>query len=247
MSQLTEFQQNELQASGQINGAMAEMNPMMGAAGGVDIWGIVSRRKWLLIFGTIFGSALGYIYLLNADPVYESTGRILVETKKPMMPGMMGEYGMVDSRPGESKHSLIITSPQLLVNAYTEGKFDQLPTFKDIPDESDRYRLLSDSLVVEPVDENGDIIDISFRSGNAAETQKVVERVIVAYKEFLDRTYQDNSKDTFNTLLSQRNKLEKEKEKLAADYAAFKDTAPPLILGRKLHGVVVLHRVSPPR
>ena len=226
MSQLTEVQSNDLQAGGAFGGAMSEMNPMM--AGGVDIWGIVSRRKWLLIFGMILGSILGYIYLLNADPVYESTGRILVETKKPMMP-MLGDYGSMDYRPGESKHALIITSPQLLINSYDESKFANLPTFKAIDDTSEHLRSLADNLSVVPADENGDVIDISYRCKDPEDTQKVVEGVILAYKKFLDDTYKNNSKDTINTLLEQRNKLEREKEKLAADYATFKDTAPPLI------------------
>ncbi|MFC1759020.1 polysaccharide biosynthesis tyrosine autokinase [Planctomycetota bacterium] len=230
MSQLTEFQQNELQATGQTNGAMAEMNPMMDG-GGVDIWGIVSRRKWLLIFGMIFGSALGYIYLLRANPVYESTGRILVETKKPMMPGMLNGFDTTDYRGGDSKHALIITSPQLIVDAYTEKKFDQLETFKAIPEESGRFGLLSKNLSVVPVDENGDVLDISFRCGSAADTQKIVEGIIVAYKQFLDKTYKSDSKDSLEMLTEQRIKLEKTGKELATQYAAFKETAPSLILG----------------
>ncbi|MCA9214649.1 MAG: polysaccharide biosynthesis tyrosine autokinase [Planctomycetales bacterium] len=222
MSQLTEFQQNELQS----NGMMAEMNPMM-AAGGVDIWGIVSRRKWLLIFGLILGSALGYIYLLNADPVYESTGRILVETKKPVLPGFEA-FGTVDVR-GESKHAIIITSPQLLFDAYTVGKLEELPTFKSLPDDSERMKFLSNSLSVIPADEEGNVLDISFRCGNSTDTQKVVEGVVLSYKTFLDKTYKDDSQVSVNLLVAERNRLEEQLEQLTTDYRAFQDTAPTLL------------------
>ena len=54
------------------------MEPMM-QQDGVDVWGILARRKWLVILGMILGLGLGYIYLLQADPVYESIAQVLIE------------------------------------------------------------------------------------------------------------------------------------------------------------------------
>ena len=50
---------------------------------GVDVGGILSRRKWLVILGFILGLGLGYIYMLQATPRYESVAQILIEDKQP--------------------------------------------------------------------------------------------------------------------------------------------------------------------
>ena len=81
MSQLTELHQPEVVPTTQR--APSPTDVEMLDQQGVDVWGILSRRKWLVIMGFVLGIGLGYIYLLQASPVYESTAQVLIEDKKP--------------------------------------------------------------------------------------------------------------------------------------------------------------------
>ena len=215
MTQIAEFQPNEIVATAN------EMDPMANP-GGVDIWGIIARRKWLLILGMILGLGLGYIYLLQADPVYQSTARILVETKKPVTP-FMADIGGYDYRSADSKHAIIITSPTIIMGAYENGGLEKLPTFAKA---ENPIRSLAENLLVEPADDSTDVVDVSFSGGNPEDTRKVVEAVITEYEKFLQETYKDTSEETRKLFFEARNELSKELENLEEKYQEFKKTAP---------------------
>jgi capsular exopolysaccharide synthesis family protein len=219
MNQIAELQQRELQSVGvgDIDAAMQ--------AGGVDMWGIASRRKWLLVFGLLLGLGLGYIYLLQADPVYESIARVLIETKKPIMPltSDLAVGSLEYSGGGESKHPIMITSPEIIIRAFQEGGLAKLPTFAEL---DKPLELLSDNLTVEPLDEEANVFDIKFRGPNPDDTQKSVESILKTYREFLKDTYKDTSSSTKQMFMEAKDELLKKVEMLQEEYAEFKKNAP---------------------
>ena len=51
------------------------------AEGGVDLFGVAWRGKWLALLLTAVALGLGYLYFLQATPVYESRAQIPRKTK----------------------------------------------------------------------------------------------------------------------------------------------------------------------
>ncbi len=183
MSQLTELRSHEIQTQ-----SSSDIDLMM-QQGGVDIWGILSRRKWLIILGLILGLGLGYIYLLQADPMYESQAQVLIEERKPpsiTLTGMDKQLGLAGE---EAKHAHMLQSPRILARAFEDYKLEKLPTFVQ---QEDALLFLSDHLIVELVEEGTNILNVSFRGPNPDDTQTVVNGLLATYQKFLAGDIQEH-------------------------------------------------------
>ncbi len=222
MTQLTELNQSELHVP-----SVAEHDPML-QQGGVDVWGILARRKWLVILGLIVGLGLGYIYLLQASPVYESVAQVLIEQKKPPTIPISGFDTQFASVSEEAKHAVIIKTPRILAQAFDDFKLEKLPTFRD----SDQPLVdLAENLSVEIVEEGTHVLNISFRGPHPDDTQKVVDAVLTTYEKFLQETYKDTGRETRDLIVRAKDELLDKWERLEKDYREFKSTSPLIYRG----------------
>ena len=168
MSQLMEARSQEIQVTS------PELD-LMSQQAGVDIWGILARRKWLVILGMILGSGLGYIYLLQADPVYESVAQVLIEEKQaPSLPLAGFDTELVVASE-EAKHAVVIRSPRILSQAFKDYSLEKLPTFLEDPQP---LVSLSEQLDVEIVEEGTHVLNVSYRGPNPDDTQKVTGSIV---------------------------------------------------------------------
>ncbi|MCA9198275.1 MAG: polysaccharide biosynthesis tyrosine autokinase [Planctomycetales bacterium] len=202
----------------------SDFDLMQMAGGGVDVWGIVARRKWLLILGLILGLGLGYIYLLQADPVYESTARVLIETKKPPVMGNFGEFGMDYASGGESKHPIIITSPKIVAQAFDNHGLKDLSIFKE--DQTEVVSKMIRNLEVVSVEDGSDVFDIKFRSGHPDDCERVVTAILRQYQKFLQETYKDTSGEIKDLFYQAQEVHMKKLEALQEEYKKFQTDAP---------------------
>ena len=171
MSQLAEARSHEIQITS------PEMDPML-QQGGVDVWGILARRKWLVILGMILGLGLGYIYLLQADPVYESIAQVLIEEKRAPSIPITGFDTQFLTASEEAKHAVMIRSPRILGQAYREFNLEKLATFRDDPQP---MVTLTEALNVEIVEEGTHVLNIGYRGHNPDDTEKVVSSILSTY------------------------------------------------------------------
>ena len=223
MSQLVEVRAHEVQ------GNSLELDPLA-QAGGVDVWGILARRKWLVILGMILGLGLGYIYLLQADPVYESVAQVLIEEKQtPTLP-LAGLDTQFVTASEEAKHAVVIRSPRILNQAFREFNLDKLPTFIDEPQP---LVSLSEHLDVEIVEEGTYVLEISYRGPNPDDTQKVTHAILQTYQKFLEEAYKDSGQETRDLIVKAKDDLLQKWEKLESDYRQFKSTAPLMYRGEQ--------------
>ncbi len=223
MSQLAEVRSNELQVTS------SEMEPMM-QQDGVDVWGILARRKWLVILGMILGLGLGYIYLLQADPVYESLAQVLIEEKKAPSIPITGFDTQFVTASEEAKHAVVIQSPRILGDAFQKFSLDRLPTFADDPQP---LVSLSESLSVEIVEEGTHVLDISYRGPNPDDTEKVVHSILQTYQKFLEDNYANTGEETRDLIDKAKNDLLEKWELAEADYKKFKKTTPLMYRGEE--------------
>ena len=54
----------------------------MGEDIGFDFWGVLNRRKWLIFLGLVTGVALGYLYDIQTEKIYQSEAVIRWNAKK---------------------------------------------------------------------------------------------------------------------------------------------------------------------
>ena len=78
-----------------------------------DLWGMLWRRKWIVLTACSVGLVLGFLYFYSAQPYYESVAQVLIERKQPTLP--TGErFVAVDryqSLGDALKHPIILKSP----------------------------------------------------------------------------------------------------------------------------------------
>ena len=218
MSQLAELDRNSLQAqppAQQQSGSLAEAE--LNHDGGVDVWGILSRRKWIVIFFCLLGLGLGYIYLLQASPVFESVAQVLIQERKPPVITMDTFAGGMNYQSEEARHAHMLTSAEVLSRTYLRPEIKKLEA--TFPDEAEALIDFSDNLTVELVEEGTNLLTISFRGPNPDETQKVVNALIATYEGFLTETYKSEDSETKETLLTASEQLGKKLDKLEQEYA----------------------------
>ena len=217
MNQLRELTGNDIQLQ-QHRGLDVFDQP---TAGGIDFVGIAARRRWILIFGALIGIGLGYIYLLQADSVYESTARVLVQTKQQVMPlsmDMIGaDYG------NASNHPIIIKSPRILIDSYEKRQLARLSSFAE---KEEPIKFLDEKLNVVPFDQAPDVFDIKFRGPDPDDTRTIVAAIVATYEEFLQAKYADSSNETREMFLNLRDRYSKELNDLETRIQEFQETAP---------------------
>ena len=100
------------------------------ASSGLDIWGPLQRRKYLIALFAIVGAVCGYFYYVNCPKVYSSNALLMITTQNP--PSLIDN----DLRIAQSsleKHVSLIASELVLNRAVDKGNLDGMQTFKDSP------------------------------------------------------------------------------------------------------------------
>ena len=228
MTQLTELRnQNQSFANNQLDSPQ-DAN-IQQTQQSIDVWGIVWRRKWLIIVFAIVGVGLGYIYMLQATPIYESSAQILIENRKPPAIPISGVDMHYGSSSEESKHAVVITSPHILAQAFENYNLKKMSTFRDDPQP---LVSLTNSLVVQIVEEGTNVLQVSVRGPNPDETQKTVDSIVRSYQSFLEMTYKDTGKETRQLIVKAKDELMEKWQTLVSDYRDFKKTTPLMYRGQ---------------
>ena len=230
MTQLTELPNQDLSNPHNQRNLPSEMDVSQ-LQQGVDFWGIISRRKWLIILCLVVGVGLGYIYMLQASPVYESGAQVLIENRKPPVIPMSGMDTQFVATSEEAKHAVVITSPHILSRAFDDFNLEKTSTFKD--DEQPLVSL-SESLVVEIVEEGTNVLNIGVRGPNPDDTQKTVNAVVLSYQTFLQETYKDTGQETRDLIVKAKDELMQKWQTLLEDYREFKLTTPLMYRGQEV-------------
>ncbi len=228
MSQLTELQQPDFSSSGMTFQSNEVENVQ--AEQGVDVVGILLRRKWLIIMMMMLGVGLGYIYLLQASPVYESLSQVLIEDKKPPSIALSGIDNQFMNASGEAKHAIMIQSPRILLQAFDGYNLGKLTTFSE---SDDPMLKLTSNLDVQLVQDGTNVLSVSFRGANPEDAQAVLTAILTTYQTFLQETYRDTGRETRELIVKAKDDLMRKWQTLEGDYGEFKVSTPLMYKGEE--------------
>ncbi|MDG2383985.1 MAG: polysaccharide biosynthesis tyrosine autokinase [Pirellulaceae bacterium] len=226
MSQLTELQQPEFSSSGMAFQSNEVEN--VPAEQGIDVVGILLRRKWIIIMMMMLGVGLGYIYLLQASPVYESLSQVLIEDKKPPSIALSGIDNQFMNASAEAKHAIMIQSPRILLQAFDGYSLGNLTTFSE---SDDPMLKLTSNLDVQLVQDGTNVLSIGFRGANPEDTQAVLTAILTTYQTFLQETYRDTGRETRELIVTAKDDLMRKWQTLEGDYGEFKVSTPLMYKG----------------
>jgi capsular exopolysaccharide synthesis family protein len=186
------------------------------------------RHKSLLALGIVLGLVGGALYYARLEPVYQSSAQVLVVKKRPdalPMPGIDARLSYFEDYLGT--HQVLIRSPLIVSEAVKKGNLRQLPSFAG----TDPTGAIIGALTITRDTKEGgatNILILSYRGRNPEDCGVVLSAVIGSYKDFLDKTYRDVSKETAKLVTQARDVLDKQLKKKEAAVAKFRHDHPSL-------------------
>ena len=154
----------------------------------LDIFDLIKRKFWIIVFFVLLGVAATMLYFLKAPKTYESIARIYVDEKS---------ASVINSNDGDSfvndtsieKYLVTIKSTQIIKPAMEAGKFHQFDTFADCDDILRTLRE-SKSLIVKPADTKASsgVMKLSFRGPDPEECQTILDNLVTSFDNHIRST-----------------------------------------------------------
>ena len=177
------------------------------ASGGIDIWGPLQRRKYLIALFAIVGAVCGYFYYINCPKVYSSNALLMITTQNP--PSLI-DSNLRHEQESLEKHVSLIGSELVLERAVDRGQLDNMRTFED---SGYPVGALKEMLRVVPI--STETLSIVVTGPDPDELPEILDEIIRSYNSEIEKDSNDDGKkakeyiETFKDQLS-RDKREAE-------------------------------------
>jgi capsular exopolysaccharide synthesis family protein len=199
---------------------------------GHGILEIVWERKSYFALGVVVALVIGLLYYVQATPVYQSRAQVLVVKKHPdNVTGMDTRHLVIEDY--VATHQMLIKSPVIIEQAIQKRNLGALESFAG---KDDLVETILKALTVARNKATGatsNILDLSFRATQPADSATVLNAIIDCYKDFLDEKYRNTSEDTLKLVTKARDVLNNDLLKQKAAYRKFREQAPLLLLRGK--------------
>jgi len=205
-----------------------ESGDSLESASGIDILAILQRRKWIVLASVVLGIAAGYLYYSQADPVYKSRSRILIERRGQPLP--LKTIGPNAERMAliqdAIKHPLVFTSPTIVGMAVEDFQLGSLASFRD--GASNPVSAIIRNVAFEAANKGGTgpVYDVTLSGPNADDLPEIVHALVETYRKFLDVSYQDVNKDTRELIFEAKEDLLSQLAVKEDEYEKFRQAAP---------------------
>jgi succinoglycan biosynthesis transport protein ExoP len=202
------------------------------------------NRKSLFALGIVVGLLVGLFYFLLEKPIYQSKAQVLVVKKRPdNVTGIDTRQLAIEDY--VATHQTLIKSPLIVERAVQKRDLAALESLRDKEELTDEIlRSLSVTRNRSAGVNASNVLDLSYRGTNAADSAVVLSAVIDSYKEFLDETYRNISDDTLKLIAKAREVLQQDLVKQEAAYSVFRKEAPVLLVRNKDGASLTQERLS---
>lgn len=179
------------------------------AGSNVDIWGMLSRRKWIIILGVICGLGVGYLQFTKSESVFTSSAKLLVELTNHNMPidGVMVNGG--------AKSDHIINDLEILKSSVF---LTEAAKAKDMPPFRGRFR-------PSRANDNPNVIVLTYTSKDRVECRVALQAIIDHYIEYVAESQRSESHKTMQLITDAKNTLDKELKERETAYQKFRESS----------------------
>lgn len=186
---------------------------------GIDFWGILRRRFFLMGFVVLSTVALSVVYLMYAPKRYESTAQIQIIPKKPVSVDLgQGSFSRNYQDPLSASHANTMLSTRVIEDVLlglssddpdlaAAGRLINAATFADMADPEARnqvnqemFEYIAENLVITQDDDDEYMFELAFRSKYVDDPEAFLESLIRAYHKSLTSNYQGDIKETIEKL-----------------------------------------------
>ena len=174
------------------------------ASGGIDIWGPLQRRKYLIALFAIIGAVFGYFYYVNCPKVYSSNALLMVITQNP--PSLI-ETSLRNDQESLDKHVSLIASELVLNRAVDKGNLNGMQTFKD---SAYPVGTLKEMLRVVPVSK--ETLSIVCTGPDQDELPSILGSIIDSYNSEIEKDSKNDGQKAKDYIQTFADKLSNDKE-----------------------------------
>lgn len=213
------------------------LDPMRSEAS-LDLFGIMWRRKWIVLCVVIISAALGYLYYLQATRIYRSTARILLIKKDANPVTATGDSRRESAYGGYedtlSTHMLLICSPLIVNKAVERFHLDTLESLKNSPDATSA--IIQGLTATRAGDKNTpdpNVMDLYYEGVDAGDAAQILSGVVQSYQEHLRDTFQNFSEETLQLISQAKDELAKQVSEKESAHRQFLHESPLLWQGRE--------------
>ena len=203
----------------------------------LDLFGIMWRRKWIVLCVVIISGALGYLYYLQATRIYRSTARILLVKKdaNPVTPGdgrRESAYGGYEDT--LSTHMLLICSPLIVNKAVERFHLDTLESLKNAHEPTAAIiQGLTATRAGDKTTPDPNVLDLHYEGVDPGDTAQILSGVVQSYQEHLRDTFQNFSEETLQLISQAKDELAKQISEKETAHRQFLHESPLLWQGRE--------------
>jgi len=198
---------------------------------GIDVFAIMWRRKWIVACMVIVSLGLGYLYFLNATPVYQSAAQILLIKKEAELP-MIGPGGQVNYEDTLSTHMILLQSPMIVERAVQKHDLGELESIRKLlvegvaTSKAEVASVIIEGLLTTRTGEkralDPNVMNVTFEGLDPDECQIVLRAVIKEYQNYLGESYKNFSDETLALIKKANDTLGKQLRETETEYRKFR-------------------------
>jgi len=201
--------------------------------GGLDLFAVAWQRKWIALCMVVIALGLGYLYFLQATPVYQSEAQILLIKEEANLP-MASAEGEVNYEDELSTHMILIQSPLIIRKAVEDYDLASLPSLRGNPNpvgaiiEGLKATRGGDRQTPDP-----NVFVLAYDGVDAEDCPKVLDAIYHSYQESLGETYRTFSEKTLALINKAKDELDSKLTEKEAAYRRFRLESPLLWNGEE--------------
>jgi uncharacterized protein involved in exopolysaccharide biosynthesis len=191
----------------------------------VELVGFVWEGKWYLLASLVVSLGLGIAYLNLADAIFNVSARLLVE---PRGMALNPEGTTQQEKEFVATQAEIIGSPAVVARAARAiggSVGDEAVSSSLDQAAASRVDLIIKNLSVKPL-VGTNVLDLTYRSVDPNDGLRIVESIIVTYREYLREMGHGDHLEALRTLAQSERELREDLESLQADYRQLRKKSP---------------------
>jgi polysaccharide biosynthesis transport protein len=194
------------------------------------------RRKGIVLFVLLAGLGLGYLYFLNAEPIYESKAELLILENKTNIPMEAVE----DRATSEDVHIKILRSQRVIRQALEKLNSGPLAKIREEPLTEgyvQKHLLVEGGNKKTSGGKTGSVLELRYESPFREECPLVLDAIIASYRDFLREMFDKSSDETVELITNAKNQLEKQVSDLEAEYRQFRQDSPLFVSSQSAQNI----------
>lgn len=159
-----------------------------------SFWGLVARRKWLILLCLCIGLGLAYLYFTQAQERFQSHAKIRIRPRSQAQVTLVQNDQIL---PGQEsilkRHDKDILSERTISRCFEQSvEIKKMSIFDGLSDD-ERLRRVLENLEVDRDKEDGEVFELSFTATNAMDTKTMLNSILSTYENELEVQFSSES------------------------------------------------------